>query len=429
MKEVKTSLRLTEKKSLKRFMSFVLFACLLAIFACNNNNAYVNNDLDDPDDDDTPTSSDYGSGTEDDPFQVKTVADLKRVASGVKGSGGLEWGSDKHYLQIADIDLSGETNWKTISGGLMDDSFLGTYDGNGFTISNLTITDFENQYDCIGLFGYVGGTIKNVRLEDVYITISEEGALAVGCIAGKIGPGKIDHCSVNNVNMDVKSPGVGGVAGIVNSYSDTMLGIVSNCMVTNGVIKGYNAGGIVCSNSGTIENCYSTVEVITTSGSKAGGIANDSSGGGIIQYCYAIGNVTSSGANAGGISGYNMASTVQNSVALNKEVQCNMSSGHVGRITGQNITNAYGTEGETINNYARQDMTLILSWQNYPVADISPTSIHGANVSDVDYNGANSDTWWINTVDFPEDSWDFAPHRLPHLKGFEGLTQNPTVNN
>ncbi|MCL2041740.1 MAG: hypothetical protein FWG84_06855 [Bacteroidales bacterium] len=375
-----------------------------------------------------------GPGSESDPFKVATVADLKRVASGEKGPEGVAWASDRYYLQTADIDLSGEANWRTIGGEVDEHSFSGTYDGGGYTISNLTITDFENQYACIGLFGYVGGTIKNVRLNGVNITISRDGALAAGGIAGRIGPGTIDHCSVNDVNMVVNTFwGVGGIAGIVMSYpSVSWWGIVSNCMVTNGAIKGCDAGGIVSSNSGTIENCYTTVDVINMpidmmGGANAGGIANGSSGGGIIQYCYATGNITSDGAWAGGIAGENMASTIQNCVALNKALQSDYSGGHIGRITGQNITNAYGDEGETLNNFARENMSLILAWQPYPVTDISPTSIHGADVSAADYNGANSGTWWKNTAGFPESSWDFAPNRLPHLKGFDGLTQNPTV--
>ncbi|MCL2073603.1 MAG: hypothetical protein FWH18_06770 [Marinilabiliaceae bacterium] len=416
MKEVKTSLRLTEKKSLKRLMSFVLFACLLAFFACNNNNAYVNNDLDDPDDDDTPTSTEYGSGTENDPFIVANKTDLKRVASGETGPGG-KWTEESHYRQVADIDLSGE-DWKPVWF-----VFEGSYDGGGYTISNLTTTG-----NC-AFFSTVTGTMKNVRLSNLkFLHESSSGSLYwAGGMVALLAGGTLEHCYIDNVETTYNYTGsdfssIGGLVG-TNNY-----GTVSSCMVTNGTVscngKSF-VGGIVGSNLGTIVNCYVTVNVSGIDSEYGfGGVAGRNRG--TIENCYATGTVSSDGMSViGGIVSVN-SYIIKNCVALNQTISTtHTGSSKIGRIVGEDI---FIMSSMISNNYSRNDMTLI-GTPEIPVSDATTTSIHGENVSDGDYNGANSDTWWINTVDFPEDSWDFAPHRLPHLKGFNGLTQNPTVNN
>jgi hypothetical protein len=56
------------------------------------------------------------------------------------------------------------------------------------------------------------------------------------------------------------------------------------------------------------------------------------------------------------------------------------------------------------------------------------TGKHGADVSATDYNGSNSGTWWSATAGFSTSVWDITNNSLPKLKGFPGLTQNPTVN-
>ena len=375
--------------------------------------------------------SDAGDvGTETNPFKVATVADLKRVASGETGPEGLAWATDKYYLQTADIDLSGEANWRPICPEMWSSSFSGTYDGGGHTISNLTITEVEKD-NGVGLFGYTYGTIKNVRLTGGSITISKNGAYGVGCIAGSLGdPGTIDHCSISGITITIGAEvwTTGGVVGVVHwSLASQTVATVSNCMVTDVTFStGSSCGGIAGDNSGVIENCYVTANVMSRG--DTGGIVGDNTGGGMVQYCYITGDVTTNHILIGGIVGWNLASTVQNCVALSKKVQMNSSlKKDIGRIAGENAAPYSGDTGETLNNFAREDMMLLIYSTPVIITDISPTSIHGADVSAADYNGANSGTWWKNTAGFPESSWDFAPNRLPHLKGFDGLNQNPTV--
>ena len=385
-----------------------------------------------------------GSGTAANPFKVANVADLKRVGSNTEGPDGQVWKHNSHYIQIADIDLKGESNWAPIT-GKMDINLVLTYDGGGYTISNLTIT---SDYVCIGLFGEIAGTIKNVRLNNVKVS----GTRMVGALAGSLfGGGKIEHCYVNNVECnadayagglvgllsesakvdfcyvnDVKVSATASVGGLVGQSGST--NTISNCIVTNGTVNGGICGGIAGANSGKVENCYSTLNVSGTE--YVGGIIGFNTEYSVTQYCYATGNVTAEKDKVGGIAGLNIISTIESCVALNKTVKKTIiGSNNIGRISWNDmlIDNVVPVNGTLINNYARTDMTLTAGISNVSASDATTTSVHGATVTAANYNGANSATWWKDTAGFPESSWDFAPNRLPHLKGFDKLTQNPTV--
>ena len=102
-----------------------------------------------------------GTGTEADPYLVETAADLNGVRDYL----------DAHFKQMADIDLSGYANWEPI-GTFVDGQeleFRGIYDGNGHTISNLTIDRPSTEF--IGLFGVTTeATIKDLGLLNVNVT-------------------------------------------------------------------------------------------------------------------------------------------------------------------------------------------------------------------------------------------------------------------
>jgi hypothetical protein len=358
-------------------------------------------------------SDETGDGSAENPFLVANIDDLKRVGSEKEGPGG-KWKRDKHYLQVADINLQNESNWAPIGGV---DMFTGTYDGDGYTISNLTIVGGDERK--VGLFAYLAfGTIQNVRLTGVSIS----GKANVGAIAGEICyKGTIDHCYVNIKEItggvtDGTGTGVGGIAGL------NFTGTISNCIVTGGKIDGTGngVGGVAgYHNEGIIENCYTTTDIIAH---VAGGIAGDFSNG-IVQYCYATGSVTGGERNGGIVGNMNPTSTTQNCVALNNMITGG-SYADVGRVIGKN----YNDKGTIINNYARIDMVLMSGSNTLTPTNISLDGIDGANVTKPDYCGANSDTWWNSTAGFPSSAWSFDKNRLPWLKGFDGLTQNPTIN-
>jgi len=246
-----------------------------------------------------------------------------------------------------------------------------------------------------------------------------------GGLVASLAGGTLEHCSIDNLEITCTYTGftmysVGGLVG-------TNVGTISSCMVTNGTVscngKSY-VGGLVGSNvEGTINNCYTTVNVsgIDTEWG-VGGVAGRNRA--TIENCYATGNVSLDGeAAAGGIVGGNTLGTTNNCVALNKTVSTTQTgSSKIGRIAGEDI---FIFNTNLSDNYARNNMTLT-GTPKKPISDATTTSIHGENVTAANYNGANSETWWKDTAGFPEESWDFAPNRLPHLKGFDKLTQNPT---
>ena len=95
-----------------------------------------------------------GDGTEDNPYQIQTVDQLKAVADDL----------DAHYILVADLDLGGESSpWTPIGSFSPYAPFTGTFDGGGHTISGLYIDGNSSNR---GLFGYVGsgGTVKNLNV-------------------------------------------------------------------------------------------------------------------------------------------------------------------------------------------------------------------------------------------------------------------------
>lgn len=170
------------------------------------------------------------------------------------------------FVLANDIDLSTVDNWTPIGDGY---AFGGTFDGNGYTISNLKINTTNNP---TSLFGWTTGTIKNLGVENVNIT----GASDVGGLIGKAA-GTVSNCyTTGSVVMASYTTDSGGTA------------VVSD------------AGGLVGTNFGKIIDCYSEANV-TGDGNIVGGLVGYSSGDGIIR-CYAAGNVSGKGY-VGGLAG------------------------------------------------------------------------------------------------------------------------------
>ncbi len=131
-------------------------------------------------------NSDYGGGrgTEDDPYQIWTPEQLNTI--------GIDPAAlDKCFKLIADIDTSDYTGteYHIIS------RFSGVFDGNGYTISNLSYTNNENSRQLVGFLGYCEeAVIKNLNLKD--ISISSVGDLTGGLIARSMGT-EVRNCHVS----------------------------------------------------------------------------------------------------------------------------------------------------------------------------------------------------------------------------------------
>ena len=194
----------------------------------------------------------------------------------------------------ADIDLTGK-GWTPI-GTDYDNSYTGTFDGGGHTITGLTFTT-NDKY--AGLFGWLNkaGTVKNVVMEGVQITSNQ---IYGGSIGGVVGYswGTIENCSVSgSVSGTVY---VGGVVGA--QIGGSITGCSSSATVKGTVDVGGVAGQT--NSSATLTACYATgnviIEIDPVKNISGGGLVGFNGGNGV-RACYATGNVTSTGSSTGNV--------------------------------------------------------------------------------------------------------------------------------
>ena len=227
----------------------------------------------------------YDSNTK--TYTVYNADGLMNIAELVNGGK-----TDINITLTADIDLTGK-NWTPI-GTDYDNSYKGTFDGGGHTITGLTFTT-NDEY--AGLFGWLNraGTVKNVVMEGVQITSNQIYGGSIGGVVG-YGWGTIENCSVSgSVSGTVY---VGGVVGV--QIGGSITGCSSSATVKGTVDVGGVAGQT--NSSATLTACYATGNVIIEMDPKkniAGGSLVGMNAGSSLLACYATGNVTSTGSSTG----------------------------------------------------------------------------------------------------------------------------------
>ena len=233
-------------------------------------------------------AKDLGYTIESDGSYTVTSADgLMNIAELVNGGK-----SDINITLDTDIDLTGK-DWTPI-GTDYDNSYKGTFDGGGHTITGLTFTT-NDQY--AGLFGRLNraGTVKNVVMEGVQITSNPIYGGSIGGVAG-YSWGIIENCSVSgSVSGTVY---VGGVVGA--QIGGSITGCSSSATVKGTVDVGGVAGQT--NSSATLTACYATGNVtieINPAKNIAGGSLVGMNAGSSLLACYATGNVTSTGSSTG----------------------------------------------------------------------------------------------------------------------------------
>ena len=234
-------------------------------------------------------AKDLGYTIESDGSYTVTSADgLMNVAELVNGGK-----TDINITLDKNIDLTGK-DWTPI-GTSFDNSYTGTFDGGGHTITGLTITT-KDQF--VGLFGYLNraGTVKNVVMEGIQIT-SNHMFGNTGGVAG-FSWGTIENCSVSgSVSGTVY---VGGVVGA--QIGGSITGCSSSATVKGTVDVGGVAGQT--NSSATLTACYATGNVtieINPAKNIAGGSLVGMNAGSSLLACYATGNVTSTGSSTGNV--------------------------------------------------------------------------------------------------------------------------------
>ena len=220
-------------------------------------------------------------------YTVTSADGLMNVAELVNGGK-----SDINITLDTDIDLTGK-DWTPI-GTDYDNSYKGTFDGGGHTITGLTVTT-NDEY--VGLFGWLNraGTVKNVVMEGVQITSNQ---IYGGSIGGVVGYswGTIENCSVSgSVSGTVY---VGGVVGA--QIGGSITGCSSSATVKGTVDVGGVAGQT--NSSATLTACYATgnviIEIHPTKNIAGGSLVGMNAGSSLLA-CYATGNVTSTGSSTG----------------------------------------------------------------------------------------------------------------------------------
>ena len=250
---------------------------------------------------------------EDDGSYTVTSADgLMNIAELVNGGK-----SDINITLDTDIDLTGK-DWTPI-GTDYDNSYKGTFDGGGHTITGLTFTTND---EFAGLFGWLNraGTVKNVVMEGVQITSNQ---IYGGSIGGVVGYswGTIENCSVSgSVSGTVY---VGGVVGV--QIGGSITGCSSSATVKGTVDVGGVAGQT--NSSATLTACYATgnvtLEIYPGKDISGGGVVGFKGGNSVLA-CYATGNVNSKGSSTGnvhigGLFGYKYATAIACYWKNNKE--------------------------------------------------------------------------------------------------------------
>ena len=227
----------------------------------------------------------YDSNTK--TYTVYNANGLMNIAELVNGGK-----TDINITLDKNIDLTGK-DWTPI-GTDYDNSYKGTFDGGGHTITGLTFTT-NDEY--AGLFGWLNraGTVKNVVMEGVQITSNQ---IYGGSIGGVVGYswGTIENCSVSgSVSGTVY---VGGVVGA--QIGGSITGCSSSATVKGTVDVGGVAGQT--NSSATLTACYATGNVtieINPAKNIAGGSLVGMNAGSSLLACYATGNVTSTGSSTG----------------------------------------------------------------------------------------------------------------------------------
>ena len=290
-------------------------------------------------------------------FYITTAQQLKQLADEVNAGDSK---SDKTYLLANDIDLSVYPNWTPIGRFDPPDDMLpfsGVFDGQGYSITGLTISGHE---DARGLFGYTYcSAIRNVVIRNPEI----EGKDQVGALVG------------------------------YQAYSNQG---IKNCAVIGGKIQGRNhVGGLVgYMEQSPIQNCYSTCEVVAMN-FYAGGIVGDHRVVASIRNCYATGNI--SGTYSGGIVG--VAQDVERCVAL-----------------GQTVT---GKSSNRVTDSVR--ISDVYAWRRMKVNGITVTdgAANNENGADLVYNGGALSTQF-SEIFANDDAWTYTENGLPILKALKG---------
>lgn len=366
---------------------------------------------------------------------ITTAAELNDIRNKLDENGKIY---GKYRLGANIVFDQGET-FQPI-GKAAQNPFIGEFDGNGYTIKNLTLKADEQSYSTLylGLFAYNNGTIKNLIIDNVSLEITKCSYLYAGAIAGAMvntgGRGKVINCYVKgsvNVNKTTKASAtwLGGIAGKVlgGQVNKTVSDMNINYVCSD--IENIYIGGIAAESSGKIIGCGSVGDIYALSENEsvvAGGIVgNLTSTTSAIQDCYNVGDITGESGRTlclGGIAGAMGANNYTTKLLYN----CN-----TGKITptsnflGGGFTSSMATvaSGAIIGNFNGESNGNFYLKGTYSVAatnlNLSNTTGKGLNATEIEkvedirsQEVLNKLTTWY----LPTDS-----SLIPHLQAWKNI--------
>jgi len=218
-----------------------------------------------------------GSGTESDPFRIRTLDDLVYLSDVVNNNSDLSYGTAKkpygkmfegqYFVVENDINMTGYRF--TPIGKDFSHRFAGIIDGGNHTLTGLNVSTSTTGY--AGLFGFADTTsvLKNFVLASPQV---QSGGTGVGTLVGW-SYGTISNCKVTDGDVNNTGSGTGGICGVGMSVSD--------CSFEGAVVgTGGTTGGIAGQTYGPLENCHAIATV------KTGGSSEGATGGGIVGTMY-----------------------------------------------------------------------------------------------------------------------------------------------
>ena len=218
--------------------------------------------------------------------EIRTWYDLDAIRDNLGGNYVLMNDLDSAtpgYSELAGSAANDGKGWEPIgrlcsdpfTHGLIDtvDPFIGSFDGQGYEINDLSVS--RDEEDGVGIFSFVGsrGVVQNVGLTTAEVT----GRFHVGVLAGA------NSGTLSSSYVSGRVTGERDVGGLVGENFGTVISAYSSGSVNGG----WGAGGLVGGNAGTVDSCYSSGSVI--GGSDVGGLVGRSWG--TVNDCYSSGSV------------------------------------------------------------------------------------------------------------------------------------------
>lgn len=250
----------------------------------------------------------------------KTVPDSYTEITNIEELNAVRDNLNGKYILMNDVDLSSVTDWVPI--GNKDVPFTGVFNGNGYSVKNLSVTEADNK--SIGLFGEIkNATVANVYIDNINVKINYpyQVTYCVGAVAGVVNSSNVLNCSASGC-VDVTAGGtlcIGGIAGYVSEGNSTIM----NCLNTANIQAagalsddGFGLGSVIYAhvggiagivyNGNTISRCMNkgNIGVTPLNSVYAGGICGSALYNAPVTDCANSGDISVNGiATAGGICG------------------------------------------------------------------------------------------------------------------------------